>query len=81
MGYRGNNGKYMNRRTNNDLWEDASNTSSDNAKFKFEQITAYTFRLRNKANNLYVSHNGGTTCTRANITSPGTGEIFRYVAY
>ena len=83
VSYRGNNGKWAKRRSNDDLWEDAGDANSNDAKFDFIPIggSSIVFRLRNKGNNLYVDHNSGTSCTEADVSSPGSEEVFRYVAY
>ncbi len=82
VGLRGNNGKYASRRTNNDLWEDAYNTGSNEAKFDYTTIEPYVFRLRSKGNNLLVNYASGTTCTKAEGSAiDDTKQKFRMVAY
>ena len=83
VSYRGNNGKWANRRANDDLWEEASNSNSNDAKFDFIPIggSSTVFRLRNKGNNKFVVHNNGNSCTEADVTNPGSEAVFRYVAY
>ncbi len=79
--YKGNNAKYLSRRSNDDLWADANDTSSNNAQFIYEEIAPYVFRLKNKKNGRYVDHNSGNSCTEADTLNPGNEEKFRYVSW
>ena len=80
--YRGNNaGMYLTRRSNNELWSEAPNSSNNDAKFQLIWVSSpYTFRLRNLGNNLYVNHYWGSGCTRADTSGTVSDTIFRYVA-
>ena len=81
VAYRGNNGKYMQRGSGDDLFVNATGYTSANAQYDYLYIAPYVFRLRNKGNNKYVDHNNGSGCTEADVTNPGNQETFRYVAF
>lgn len=83
MAYRGNNaGKYLSRRSNNELWSEGNSSSSNDARYYRYWINQpFTFRLVNVANNLFVDHHGsGGACTRADTSGPTNDTILRYVA-
>ncbi|OQY48750.1 MAG: hypothetical protein B6242_01665 [Anaerolineaceae bacterium 4572_78] len=84
--YRGNNGEYLSRISNDDLWEEAaypvdgsSNYNLD-ALFIYEHVEPYVFRLKNAGNNRYVDHNKGRSCVEAISPYAGSETLFRYVA-
>jgi hypothetical protein len=79
--YRGNNAKYITRRSTNDLWAEAADTGSNNARFDYVEIQSLVFRLRNKGNGLYVDHYNGLACTSADKGTFNNQTVFRYVAF
>lgn len=78
---RGNTGKYLKRRSNDDLWVESTDKNSNDTKFDEESTGPFDFRLRNIGNNRYADHNSGNGCVEADVSNPGTEENYRFVAW
>ena len=51
------------------------------SKFEYQEIAPFVFKLKNKQNDRWVSHNNGTSCTEADKIGSSNGDAFRYVSW
>ncbi len=79
--YRGNNGKYLNRHSDNVLWEDAQSNSSSNTWFQLSDVGGGVFLLSSKNNWLYLNGYNGNSCTKADSVGSSNASLYRYVAF